>query len=110
MKRALGIICVVIVFFGIASYDTCQRERKFCNDYYILQINGIVDSVFKDKSRKESPRVFLKGDVNSYPIYAYKAWQYLHPGDTLVKEKGSYKFGVHRPGAYPEYFNYTGCD
>ncbi|WP_129020009.1 hypothetical protein [Edaphocola flava] len=110
MKRALITISIVIAFFGIAFYDTHLKGQHFCREYYNLPMSGVVDSVFRDKENKESPRIFLRGEGIPYTIYAYEAWQYLHPGDTLVKEVGSFRFKVNRPGTYPEYFHYNGCD
>jgi len=110
MRNFLMIILVVIVFFGIAFYDTHKRENSFCKEYYNMEINGIVDSVFKDRSKKESPRVFLKGDATSYAIYAYDAWEFVKCGDSLVKDQKSYKFTVYRHGDYPQIFFYTDCD
>ena len=96
----IGVIILMptIFFTNIPSIES-RRCKRF-NNYLEHQVQGIVKSKFNDSSNHNIPTLNLNNDKRETEtvIFISELYEYLRPGDSIIKKSGSSEISVYRDG------------
>jgi hypothetical protein len=111
MRRNIPRIFKLLLIFSFLAFKGCATVDGYYNrEIKPMDIKAIFVSKFK-KTTREDPYLILqsfnnKKDTLFLPVYP-ELWDYILPGDSIIKEKGTLRFTVIRDSRKEYFETYT---
>jgi hypothetical protein len=98
----------IIGIFMIVSYftrnDWIKDNRDYCEKDRMIQLQGVVDTCYLDYNNKGNFTALLKtknGVVKQTSWYIQYPQAYIRPGDSIIKETGTFRYTIYRTNSKP---------